>query len=80
MDSETDSVRISLLLDVEHVDHTITVDIRKIEHLLNTVWYFFTSDKTERAKPAHVINILILLRGSLSTLLYHLDSCSLNFH
>ena len=50
MDNHVNSILICLAIHIEHVNHSISVDIGKVEQVVDLFRHFFARNQTERAK------------------------------
>jgi len=67
VDDKIDTRGVNLAIDIEHVNHAVPVDIGKIEHVFDHIGDLIARHKRERAQPCQLINVLVLLRRSLTT-------------
>ena len=50
MNYHIDASRIGLHVNVEHIDHTITIDIGKVEQVVDLLGNLFARDEAERTE------------------------------
>ena len=61
MHSKANTVRISVLVCVEHINHAVTVDVGEVEDTADAVRLLLARHQAEGAKSRHIIDELILL-------------------
>jgi len=77
---KANTICISLVIDVEHVDHAVTVNVSKVELASNALRYLFSRDEAEGAKPCHIVDEFILLGSGLPSLLDLFDCRALDLY
>ena len=50
MDDHVDAGRVSLHVDIEHVYHTISVKVSKVEQVVNLLRHFLSRNQAERVE------------------------------
>ena len=65
MDSHADAIRVRLKIDVEHVNHAISIDVGKVNQVVDLLGYFFPCHQTERVKARNRLLSLYTLRTCL---------------
>ena len=64
MDGHTDAIGVRLQIHVEHVNHAISIDVGKVDQVVDLLGYFLPCHQAERVKTRNRFLSLYTVRTS----------------